>query len=197
MRKFAFGFLAAVIFSAVAVFLFLRLGMVDPRADIPVSAMERGMAMPSLDAAVERRAPKIKNPVPPTDDNLIAGMKVYQNNCAVCHGDIHQPHAKLANAMYPRPPQFVEDPADMPPHQNFYIIQHGIRMSGMPGWKDILSPPEMWQVTTFLSNMDKLPQQVSGRWKREADGSSADHPDVPFAASGANENRSGMMMPKK
>lgn len=196
MRKFALGFLAAVIFSAVAAFLFLRFGMVDPRADMPVSAMERGMAMPSLDAAVERRAPQIKNPVPPTDENLIAGMKAYQNNCALCHGDIHQPQAKLADTLYPRPPQFVEDPADMPPNQNFYIIQHGIRMSGMPGWKNVLSVQEMWQTTTFLSNMDELPRKVTDSWKLEAGGSSTD-PDVPSAASGANENRSGTKMPKK
>ncbi len=197
MRKYALGFLAAIIFSAVVVILFLRFGMMDPRADMPVSEMERGMAMPALDAAVERRAPDIKNPVPPTNENLIAGMKVYQNNCALCHGDIHQPHAKLADTMYPRPPQFVEDAADMPDNQNFYIIQHGIRMSGMPGWKNALNLQEMWQTTTFLSNMDKLPRQVSDSWKLAAGGSSADA-DVPSAASGADENHGpGMQMPKK
>ena len=168
MRRFSSGFLAALILSALAVFLFLRFGMVDPRADMPVSAMERSMAMPSLDAAIERRAPEVKNPVPPTENNLIAGMKVYQSNCALCHGDIQQPHAKLADTMYPRPPQFVEDPADMPPNQNFYIIQHGIRMSGMPGWKVILSPQEMWQVTGFLSHLNDLSPQVSGNWKAAA-----------------------------
>ena len=177
MRKFALGFLVAIVFSAVAVFSFLRFGMMDPRADMPVSAMERGMAMPSLDASIERRAPEIKNPVPPTDENLAAGMKIYQANCALCHGDIHQPHAKVADTLYPRPPQFVEDAADMAPNQNFYIIQHGIRMSGMPGWKDALSPQEMWQVTGFLSHMDNLSPALANNWKVAAGGSASD-PDV-------------------
>lgn len=53
----------------------------------------------------------------------------------------------------------------MPENQNFYIIQHGIRLSGMPAWKQALSEQEMWQVTTFLSHMDKLPPQVSAAWK--------------------------------
>ena len=192
MRKFALGFLVAVVVSAIAIFSFLRFGMMDPRADMPVSTMERGMAMPSLDAAIERRAPEMKNPVPPTDENLAAGMKVYQNNCALCHGDIHQPHAKLADTLYPRPPQFVEDAADMPPNQNFYIIQHGIRMSGMPGWKDALSTQEMWQVTGFLSHMDDLSPTVSNRWKVAAGGSASD-PDIKPGNSDTETNN-GMKM---
>jgi mono/diheme cytochrome c family protein len=56
----------------------------------------------------------------------------------------------------------------MPENQNFYIIQHGIRLSGMPAWKQTLSEQEMWQVTTFLSHMDKLPPQISDEWKAVA-----------------------------
>ena len=56
----------------------------------------------------------------------------------------------------------------MPENQNFYIIEHGVRLSGMPAWKQVLSERDMWQVTTFLSHMDKLPPQVSVEWKKAA-----------------------------
>jgi mono/diheme cytochrome c family protein len=59
----------------------------------------------------------------------------------------------------------------MPENQNFYIIQHGIRLSGMPAWKQSLSEQQMSQVTTFLSHMDKLPPSVSDQWKATAGGS--------------------------
>jgi mono/diheme cytochrome c family protein len=88
--------------------------------------------MPSLDAAVDRRAPKVQNQTQPTDANLTAGMAIYQANCASCHSDLHRPHGMLANAFYPRVPQFVEDAPDMPESQNSFMIQHGIRLSGMP-----------------------------------------------------------------
>jgi mono/diheme cytochrome c family protein len=97
-------------------------------------------------------------------------MKVYQTNCASCHGDIHQPHGTFADVLYPRAPQFVEDAPDMPENQNFYIIQHGVRLSGMPAWKRILNDQQIWQVTTFLSHMDKLPHQVATEWKTAAEG---------------------------
>jgi thiosulfate dehydrogenase len=165
MRRFWFGFIAAVVIVLLVEFLWVRLGFVDPRADIPENALERRVAMPSLDASLDRHAAEARNPVAATEDNLLAGMKIYQNNCAGCHGDVHQPHAAFGDSFYPRAPQFMEDAPDMPDNQNFYIIQHGVRLSGMPGWHTLLNDQEMWQVATFLRHMDKLSPQLSNQWK--------------------------------
>jgi mono/diheme cytochrome c family protein len=53
----------------------------------------------------------------------------------------------------------------MPEHQNFYIIEHGVRLSGMPAWGKILNQQQVWQLTTFLSHMDKLPPDVEAQWR--------------------------------
>ena len=45
----------------------------------------------------------------------------------------------------------------MAENQNFYIIQHGIRWTGMPAWNKTLSENQTWQLVTFLSNIEKLP----------------------------------------
>ncbi|MDE3170822.1 MAG: hypothetical protein KGL75_11825, partial [Acidobacteriota bacterium] len=34
---------------------------------------------------------------------------------------------------------------------------HGVRWTGMPGWKVVLKEREIWQLVTFLSHMDNLP----------------------------------------
>jgi mono/diheme cytochrome c family protein len=171
MRNLLLGLMLGVLVVLVAVFCYVRFGFVDPRADTEVGLLESKVAMPSLDAAVDRRAPDARNPVQPTDANLTAGMTIYQANCASCHGDIHRPNGMLADALYPRAPQFVNDAPDMPENQNFYIVQHGIRLSAMPSWKQVLTEEEMWQVTAFLSHMDKLTPQVLAVWKTSADGS--------------------------
>ena len=165
MRRFLFGFIAAAVIVLLGEFLWVRLGFVDPRADIPEGTLERRVAMPSLDASLDRHAAEARNPISATDDNLLAGMKIYQDNCAGCHGDVHQPHAAFGESFYPRAPQFMEVAPDMPENQNFYIIQHGVRLSGMPGWHTLLNQQEMWQVTTFLSHMNKLSPQLSDQWK--------------------------------
>ena len=168
MRKFLFGFIAGVLAVLLGGFLWIRLGFINPRADIPESILERRLAMPSLDAALDRRAPETGNPLQPTDATLVAGMNIYQSNCASCHGDMQRPKGMFADALYPRAPLFVEDAPDMPENQNFYIIEHGVRLSGMPAWKQILSDQQMWQVTTFLSRMDKLPPEVLAQWRTVA-----------------------------
>src|SRR5882672_10260745 len=123
MFRFVSGFIAAIVIVVLAGFLWLRLGFVDARADARESALERAVAMPALDASVRRHASRAQNPVAATDDNLVAGMKIYQNNCAACHGDIHRPHVTFGDSLYPRAPQFMEDAPDMPEYQNFYIIR--------------------------------------------------------------------------
>jgi hypothetical protein len=88
MRKFILGFAVGIIAVLLGMFVYIRFGFADPRADIPVGAFEAKVAMPSLDAAVDKRAPEAHDPLQPTEDNLLAGMKIYQANCASCHGDI-------------------------------------------------------------------------------------------------------------
>lgn len=165
MIKFLVGFLSAVVLVFLALFCYVRFGFVDPRADIEPGSLEKQIAMPALDASVDRRVEDLKNPIPPTEENLLSGMKIYQSACSGCHGDISHPHSPIGDSFYPRAPQFVEDAPDMTESQNFYIIQHGVRLSGMPAWKTNLKESEIWQVTTFLSKMDKLPPQVTAAWK--------------------------------
>jgi thiosulfate dehydrogenase len=190
MLKFLLGFAVAIVVVLTAGFCYVRFGFVDPRADLSVSWLENKVAMPALDAAVDRRAPEVHNTLPATDANLIAGMKIYQSNCAGCHGDILHSHTAFGDAFFPRAPQFVEDAPDMPDNQNFYIIQHGVRLSGMPAWKGVLSEQETWKVTSFLGQMDKLSPQVSAEWKTAA--APNQPPDAPIPET---KEKKSMTMP--
>ena len=185
MVRFLLGFVTAVVVVLLGLFCYVRFGFVDPRADTEVGMLESKVAMPALDASVDRRAPDARNPIQPTDDNLIAGMKVYQTDCAGCHGDINHAHSPFGDAFYPRAPQFGEDAPDMPENQNFYIIEHGIRWSGMPAWDKTLNDTQMWQLVTFLSNIEKLPPAA----KREFD-----LPGAPAATAPAATPSSSMPM---
>ncbi len=194
MSKFFLGFAAGIAVLLLAAFCYVRFGFIDPRADKEVSLLESKIAMPSLDAAVDRRVSETQNPVKPTDSSLISGMNVYQANCSSCHGDIHRPRGILADSLYPRAPQFFEDVPDMPENQNFYIVQHGIRLSGMPAWKQVLTDQEMWQAVTFLSYIDKLPPQVSEEWKAVA-GESPNANTSPDSSKMPMQYKKGMKMP--
>jgi mono/diheme cytochrome c family protein len=96
---------------------------------------------------------------------LRESIKLYREHCAACHGDPAAPERILGQSFYPPAPQFMTDMPDMPANQNFYIIKHGIRMTGMPAWGKLLSDDQIWRLTTFLSEMGKLPPSINQEWE--------------------------------
>jgi thiosulfate dehydrogenase len=156
MKGFVFGIVTMILILVLGV-SFALMGFVSMRADNPPSKMESALAGRVMDASVARAAPKLTNPVTADEANLVAGARLYREHCALCHGDPAHPKSPLADSLSPPAPQFTDDTADMPENENFYIIQHGIRWTAMPGWKNVLSEQQTWQVVTLLSHMHDLP----------------------------------------
>jgi thiosulfate dehydrogenase len=157
MTKFLQGFLVALILSAVGIYFYLKQGYVNFNADQPPSQFEMHTAMAAVDRSTDRNAGDLKNPLSASEENIAAGAKLYINHCAGCHGVPSNPDSEFGRSFYPSVPAFFKDAPDMSESQNFYIIQHGIRWSGMPSWKNTLNENETWQLVTFMSNIEKLP----------------------------------------
>jgi mono/diheme cytochrome c family protein len=125
--------------------------------------LEKFMASRALHVAMAKDAGR-PSPIPASEANLLAGAKIYQNNCAVCHG-LRDPSSRtpIAKGMYPPPPALLQpDDAvtDDPVGVTFWKVQNGIRLTGMPRFDDALSQDEMWQVSLLLASADKLPPAV-------------------------------------
>jgi mono/diheme cytochrome c family protein len=160
MKGFILGVLLTVAVIIVGALFVAETGRLDVRADQRPPDIEWHLTGHAMDASVDRNAPKVTNPLQPTNENLIGGATIYLDHCAVCHGDPVRAKSPLADTLYPPPPQFMTDMADMPENENYYITVHGIRWTGMPGWKSVLNDHEIWQVVTFLGHMGNLPPQA-------------------------------------
>jgi thiosulfate dehydrogenase len=165
MRNFIIGVVVTVVVIIAAGLAFAFLGLMPTNADATPPSIERNIAMHSMDASMDRHAPHISNPVAPTDDNLIEGMKVYTMNCAGCHGSFNYKPSPLAKSFYPPVPQLVIDPLDDPEWHVHYAIATGVRYTGMPAWGKTLTDDQIWKVTAFLTRLDKLPPAVQQYWK--------------------------------
>ena len=157
MRGFILGILFTMIVLAAGGSWCLKQGYIDFAADQKPSWTEEKLAMDAVDASTDRRAPETKNPVAPTEANIAAGAQLYLDHCAGCHGVPLNPESQFARSFYPPVPEFFKDAPDMSENQNFYIIQHGVRWTGMPAWSKMLSDTQIWQTVTFLANIEKLP----------------------------------------
>ena len=101
-------------------------------------------------------------PIPVDEDNLLAGAHVYAEKCSVCHGFYGKPSTYGVH-MNPSAPQLWEKQpkstvigvSDDPPGETYWKVSNGIRLTGMPSYKMILTPTEVWQVSLLLANADK------------------------------------------
>ena len=81
MKHFLLGVLATIAIIAIGSFAYLRMGLAEVRGDLPPSRLESVLMSSAVRASVRREAPEIPNPFPPTDENLIAGGKLYIDGC--------------------------------------------------------------------------------------------------------------------
>ena len=160
MKNFLLGVLFTLVFGALAVFAYLRLGFAEVRADVPPSRLESALLGPAVRASVRRHAPEVANPYPPTDPNLIAGGKIYFSECSGCHGDLEPGKGGSAAALIPAPPQFSSVGSDFTEAQIFWVAKHGIRRSGMfvnGSWD---SDEKLWKASAFIKRIRSLPPNV-------------------------------------
>ena len=170
MSKFLLGVIVTLLVLVVGGIGLALLGFFPINANTTPPHIEQQIAMATLDASMERRAPRVNNPIPPTDENLIDGLKIYTTNCAVCHGGLDRQPSVLGKSFYPPAPSLILYPIDDLEWHTFYAVRTGIRYTGMPAWEKNISESDIWKVTAFLSRVEKLPPAVQDYWKKSAAG---------------------------
>jgi mono/diheme cytochrome c family protein len=166
-RGFVAGVIATIIVALVGGYLLLQSGLIPANADGKPGGLELWAAGTSLDATLRDQAPKEANPVALTDANLIDGITLYGEHCAVCHGTAagESSPSPIAKGLYPAPPQFGTDGVeDDPEGISYWKIKHGIRLTGMPAWGSTLNDRQIWTLALFLKHMDKLPANAEAAW---------------------------------
>ncbi|PVA05527.1 c-type cytochrome [Thalassorhabdomicrobium marinisediminis] len=83
-------------------------------------------------------------------DRAALGALHYQNACAFCHGFPDAARPATAMAMNPRPPHVTEAVADWDARHMGWIVQEGVKMSGMPHWPAEGREDEVWSVVSYL-----------------------------------------------
>lgn len=103
----------------------------------------------------------LQNPTPDTPDVVKTGMEHFQHHCMICHGmDGHNTGVPFADKM--SPPVIDLGATDVQQYKDGqlkWIIDNGIRFTGMPGWKGTLDETEMWSIVRFLRHLPEKGSQ--------------------------------------
>jgi mono/diheme cytochrome c family protein len=169
MKQFFLGIICTLGLLGAGGFLFLSLGLAEVRGDVPPSKLETYLMRTAVHASVRRHADAIPNPIEPTEDNLIAGGKMYLNECSGCHGTPGKTQ-KDADPLHPAPPQLAVVGTEYSEAQVFWVAKHGIRMSGMFANGVWDSDQKLWTVAAYIKRMKSLPPRVKAELDKAANG---------------------------
>jgi mono/diheme cytochrome c family protein len=163
VKKFILGLIVGLLLPAIGGFLYINMGMMPVATASAPLPMEEKIAHMALKARISKEAPK-DSPVAADESNLTQGAHLYVENCAFCHGLPNQQATNAAKGMFPLPPQLFnkdEMVTDDPVGVTYWKVANGIRLTGMPGFGEMLSKTQVWQVSQMLKNADKLPASTT------------------------------------
>jgi thiosulfate dehydrogenase len=163
MIKFLLGLVFGIGLLLLAGYFFATRGGISMATKGGPLPMERSIAHQALAASIGPSSGD-QSPLPADETNLVAGAHVYlQNDCVMCHGRLDQPASDISKRFYPHAPQLLppaEGVTDDPVGTTHWVVKNGIRFSAMPAFEGKLTDTEIWQVSLFLKNADKLPPPV-------------------------------------
>ena len=128
-------------------------GVYDIGATAPHWRMTSWLLETARTRSIKAQAAGIAVP-PGLDDpeKLAIGVGHYAAHCAVCHGAPGVPKGDIAQGLYPPPPDLAKTAPLYSPAELFWIVKHGIKMTGMPSWSDH-SDDELWATVGFLEKL--------------------------------------------
>jgi len=163
MTRILLGIVLGVVLVPLAVMAWFHFGTVPVAVTDPPLPLERFITSVPLDARIDRELASTP-PIEANEDNFVAGAAVYRDQCAACHGFHGKPSAFGAH-MFPDAPPLWETHhhglttiigvSDDPPGETYWKVANGIRLTGMPSYKQVLTDTQMWQVSLLLANADK------------------------------------------
>ena len=161
MKGFILGIVFAILLVAASMYVYFSWGFAPVATAASPMPLERRLAKSALHAYLGKM-PHPQPMVPADEANLIAGSKVYKEQCATCHGLPGEPKTAVSQGMFPAPPQLFHGVGvtDDEPWETYWKVENGIRMTGMPGFKGQIGEKEIWQVTMLVKNADKITEPV-------------------------------------
>jgi thiosulfate dehydrogenase len=169
LKTFLTGLVLGLILVPLAAYVYFVSGRAPvATADKPLP-FEKSLANGALHARIDREMPK-SVPLPANEQAFLAGTPIYRDNCAICHGLPGQEQSAAAKGMFPKPPHLFRGKGvtDDEPGETYWKVANGIRLTGMPAFKNNLSETQMWQVSLLLANADKISDAVKQELKPPA-----------------------------
>lgn len=149
------------------VLLYVYSGRYNVAASVPHTKPVEWMLNEVKNKSVEFHASEIRTP-PLDDPSLVEkGFALYDDMCSGCHGS---PGTEPAAGFNPSPPALAKTAGQMVPRETFWVVKHGIKMTGMPEFGSTHTDDEMWAIAAFVEKLPGMTEESYDLMKERADG---------------------------
>ena len=121
------------------------------------SSLETALARTARSLAIPSGAKIEKNPYAATAENITAGREHFADHCATCHANDGSGQTEMGPNFYPKPPDMrLAQTQSLTDGEIFYIINNGVRLTGMPGWGTSHGADDTWKLVLFIRHLPQL-----------------------------------------
>ncbi len=151
------GLVAAAVILAGAGLVYLKSTGLSTRGE--PGRIEASMARTARSMAIPSSARALQNPIPVSSEVIAEGMAHYADHCATCHANDGSGTTEMGQGLFPKAPDMrLPATQDLSDGELFYVIEHGVRFTGMPGWGTGTASGETstWQLVHFMRHLPTL-----------------------------------------
>jgi len=146
-----------IVAGAVAGFGYIKSNGLSARA--APGPLETALARRVRTWAVPSEYRRLANPVLGNEESVRNGMEHFADHCATCHANDGSGNTDMGKGMFPPAPDMrASETQDLSDGELFYVIEHGIRFTGMPAWGTgtVEGEDASWHLVQFIRHLPKL-----------------------------------------
>ncbi len=119
--------------------------------------LEEFIALRARHLAIPANGRATVNPLKPTDENLQDARRHFADHCAICHANDGSGDTMMGRGMYPKPPDMrLPGTQDLSDGELYWIIEHGVRFTGMPAFPEHGDEQTNWKLVLFIRRLPAL-----------------------------------------
>jgi len=185
MRNFILGIIFTLIIVLAASIFFIGSGKYSVSAVGEDNFLVHKIVMTTSQRSIAHHARNIQVPAGYRENlNKMEAFRGYRAMCSSCHTTFGARPSSVAQGLNPPAPDLRESPQYLNSAELFWIVKHGIRMTGMPAWGITHSDAELWKVVAFI---EMLPEMSADEYIRLEETAPAGHSHTKTAHE-AHEN---------
>ena len=172
VRTFLLGAATSVTVLVLGVAVYFMAGIAPVATASAPMPLEDFLAKSALRSRISRESPK-SVPFAADEASYLEGASIYRDDCAVCHGLPGGAPSAIAKGLFPHAPELFKGKGvtDDEPGETYWKVVNGIRLTGMPGFRQSLSERQAWEVSLLLAHADTLSTSVRSALAAPLDGS--------------------------